>query len=144
MELYPDGPPFDAMVVDERRIFRPAGGRSTICATVPTQSGRFSTKRRVSGVSRRAAARGTFRVSLDVNCRNTLRIVACATARLALKVNPSNWPARSTAQADRAAIACAITALQQELRALLTDHRLEPRQIAILGPASKVKGPLAT
>jgi superfamily I DNA/RNA helicase len=33
--------------------------------------------------------------------------------------------------------------VQQELRALIADHRLEPRQIAILGPASKAKGPLA-
>ena len=34
--------------------------------------------------------------------------------------------------------------VQQEVRSLLKDHRLEPRQIAILGPASKAKGPLAS
>ena len=29
------------------------------------------------------------------------------------------------------------------MRSLLKEHRLEPRQIAIIGPASKAKGPLA-
>ena len=33
--------------------------------------------------------------------------------------------------------------VQQEVRMLLKEHRLEPRQLVIIGPASKAKGPLA-
>ena len=34
--------------------------------------------------------------------------------------------------------------MQQEVRSLLKDHRLDPSQIAIIGPAGRTKGPLAT
>ena len=90
---------------------------------------------------------GAFRFALDVNCRNTRRIVACANAAAEIvseafdlaplgrppkMIVPSNRPRRS---ADSSSRRCG---------PLLKDHRLEPRQIAIIGPASKAKGPLAS
>jgi superfamily I DNA/RNA helicase len=89
---------------------------------------------------------GAFRVALDVNCRNTRRIVACANSATNIDSEPFDLaplgrPPKLIVPQSPAAISGLV---QQELRSLLTDQRLEPRQIAILGPTSKSKGPLAT
>jgi hypothetical protein len=87
---------------------------------------------------------GAFRFALDVNCRNTRRIVACANAAAgvvseAFELAPLGRPPKVIMPSNPAAISGLV---QTEVRTLLSDHRLEPRQIAIIGPASKAKGPL--
>jgi superfamily I DNA/RNA helicase len=89
---------------------------------------------------------GALRLSLDVNCRNTRRIVACANTATNIESQPFEMaplgrPPKIIMPPNPAAIGGLIS---NEVRTLLRDHRLEPRQIAIIGPASKAKGPLAT
>ena len=86
-----------------------------------------------------------FRFALDVNCRNTRRIVACANAAtqidsMPFELAPLGRPPKIITSPCPAAVSGLV---QQEVRILLREHRLEPHQIAILGPASKAKGPLA-
>ena len=89
---------------------------------------------------------GAFHFALDVNCRNTRRIVAYANAAAnvqsqAFELAPLGRPPKTVVPSNPTAISGLV---QAEVRTLLKDHRLEPRQIAILGPAGKAKGPLST
>jgi hypothetical protein len=89
--------------------------------------------------------KGAFYFALDVNCRNTRRIVAYANTAAnvvsqSFELAPLGRPPKMIVPSNPAAISGVV---QAEVRALLKDHRLEPRQIAILGPASKSKGPLS-
>ena len=132
-----------------RRISHRRGGmRSNICATAEVQSGHSSIGRRACAAIRLdPPLDGAFRFSLDVNCRNTRRIVVCANTATQIDERAIRTrPAWSAPKADRTQIPLtAISGLvQQEVRTLLKEHRLEPRQIAIIGPASKAKSPLAS
>jgi hypothetical protein len=90
--------------------------------------------------------KNAFRFPLDINCRNTRRIVACANAAtqivtLPFETAPLGRPPKIITPKDPTAISGLI---QQELRSLLSEHRLSPRQIAIIGPAGKARGPLGS
>jgi superfamily I DNA/RNA helicase len=87
---------------------------------------------------------GAFRLALDLNCRNTRRIVACANAATQnesepFELAPLGRPPKIIVPQSPAAISGLV---QQEVRVLLSEHRLTPRQIALIGPASRAKGPL--
>lgn len=147
MELYPDGPPFNAIVVDEAQDFSPSwwDALEYLC---DRSSPVWAFLDKAQSLRREPAEpplEGAFRVSLDVNCRNTRRIVACANSATSVESEPFELaplgrPPKLIVPQSPAAISGLV---QQELRALLTEHRLEPRRIAILGPANKSKGPLA-
>jgi superfamily I DNA/RNA helicase len=147
MEIYSEGPPFDALVVDEAQDFSPGwwDALDYLCdRTNPTWA--FLDK--AQSLRREPVdppVEGAFRVALDINCRNTRRIVACANTATSIdsepfELAPLGRPPKVIVPQSRAAISGLI---QQELRSLLSDQRLAPNQIAILGPASKSKGPLA-
>lgn len=147
MELYPDGPPFGAMVVDEAQDFSP-GWWDALDYLCDRSTPVWVFLDKAQSLRREPAEPplvGAFRVSLDVNCRNTRRIVVCANSATSVESEPFELaplgrPPKLILPQTPAAISGLV---QQELRTLLADHRLEPRQIAILGPASKAKGPLA-
>lgn len=89
---------------------------------------------------------GAFASNLDVNCRNTRRIAACANAAAGVtsetfELAPLGRPPKVIVPGNPVAISGLV---QREVRSLLRDHRLDPRQIAIIGPASKAKGPLSS
>ncbi|MGO8546123.1 NERD domain-containing protein [Rhizobium ruizarguesonis] len=147
MEIYSEGPPFDALVVDEAQDFSPGwwDALDYLCdRTNPTWA--FLDK--AQSLRREPVdppVEGAFRVALDINCRNTRRIVACANTATSIdsepfELAPLGRPPKVIVPQSPAAISGLI---QQELRSLLSDQRLAPNQIAILGPASKSKGPLA-
>ena len=147
MELYPDGPPFDALVVDEAQDFSP-GWWDALDYLSDRANPVWAFLDKAQSLRRDPIApplKGAFHVALDVNCRNTRRIVACANSATSIESEPFELaplgrPPKLIVPQSPAAINGLV---QQELRSLLADHRLEPRQIAILGPASKAKGPLA-
>jgi hypothetical protein len=147
MQLHPDGPAFDAMVVDEAQDFS-AGWWDALDYLCDRSNSVWAFLDKAQSLRREPAdppLEGAFRVALDVNCRNTRRIVACANRATSIdsepfELAPLGRPPKLIVPQSPAAISGLV---QQELRALIADHRLEPRQIAILGPASKAKGPLA-
>jgi hypothetical protein len=147
MDLYPDGQPYAAIVVDEAQDFSPSWWDALDYlwdSTGPIWA--FLDK--AQSLRREPVdppISGALKFSLDVNCRNTRRIVACAKAATQIdsqpfEMAPLGRPPKIITPSNPAAISGLVT---QEVRALLMDHRLEPRQIAIIGPASKTKGPLA-
>jgi hypothetical protein len=148
MDLYPDGPPYAALVVDEAQDFSPSwwdaleylcDGKGPLWAFLDKAQSlrRDPVDPPISNA---------FRLSLDVNCRNTRRIVACANTVANIESQPFEMaplgrPPKIITPPNPAAIGGLVS---NEIRTLLKDHRLEPRQIAIIGPASKAKSPLAT
>jgi len=147
MDLHPKGHAYAAIVVDEAQDFSPGwwdaldylgDGHGPIWASLDKAQ---SLRRDPVDPPIANAVRST----LDVNCRNTRRIVACANTVAQVASEPSEMaplgrPPRVITPQSPAAIGGLI---QQEVRGLLRDHRLDPRQIAILGPTGKAKGPLA-
>jgi hypothetical protein len=147
IDLYPDGQPFDAIVVDEAQDFSP-GWWDALDYLWDSKGPIWAFLDKAQSLRRDPVdppIGGAFRLSLDVNCRNTRRIVACANAATridseAFELAPLGRPPKIIAPPNPAAVSGLIT---QEVRLLLKEHRLEPRQVAIIGPASKAKGPLA-
>lgn len=148
LDLYDGEPPFDAMVVDEAQDFSPSwwDALEYLC---DRKSAVWAFLDKAQSLRRDPVdppLDGAFRFALDVNCRNTRRIVACANAATDIasepfELAPLGRPPKLIVPQTPIAISGLV---QQEVRSLLKDHRLEARQIAILGPASKAKGPLAT
>lgn len=148
MELYPDTQPFAAIVVDEAQDFSPNwwdaldylwDSKGPIWAFLDKEQ---SLRREPV----EPPIDDAFRFALDINCRNTRRIVACASAATSIasepfELAPLGRPPKVIVPQNPSAISGLV---QQEVRGLLKEHRLEPRQIAIIGPASKAKGPLAS
>lgn len=147
MDLYPNGPPFDALVIDEAQDFSP-GWWDALDYLCDLANPVWAFLDKAQSLRREPVTpplKGAFHVALDVNCRNTRRIVACANSASSIdsepfELAPLGRPPKLILPQSPAAIGGLV---QQELRSLLADQRLEPRQVAILGPASKVKGPLA-
>jgi hypothetical protein len=146
LDLYGADPPYGAMVVDEAQDFSPSwwDALEYLC----DRKGKIWAFLDKAQSLRRdpidPPLEGAFRFSLDVNCRNTRRIVACANAASDVtsepfELAPLGRPPKSIVPQSPAAISGLV---QREVKSLLKEHRLEPRQIAIIGPASKVKGPL--
>lgn len=148
LDLYGGSPPFGAMVVDEAQDFSPSWWDALEYLS-DRKGSVWAFLDKAQSLRRDPVdppLEGAFRVSLDVNCRNTRRIVACANVATEIESEPFELaplgrpPKLIVPQTPNAVSGL----VQQEVRALLRDHRLEPRQIAIIGPASKAKGPLAT
>jgi superfamily I DNA/RNA helicase len=81
-------------------------------------------------------------LELDINCRNTRRIVAFATNAAHILTEPSELaplgrPPRMIVAPSQAAIAGLV---QNEIRRLLEDHRLRPDQIVLIGPTAWKNG----
>jgi hypothetical protein len=147
--LYPDEAPFDALVVDEAQDFSPGWWDALAYLTglnsdVPTWAflDRDQSLRRdpVDPPLENAAV-----LHLDTNCRNTRRIVgfAASTANItaeAAEMAPLGRPPRLLLAQTQAAIPGLV---QGELQHLLRDHRLNPDQIALIGPTAWKNGPLA-
>jgi hypothetical protein len=147
MHLFPDGQPFDAIVVDEAQDFS-SNWWDALEYLWDSTGPIWAFLDKAQSLRREPVdppIKGGFRFSLNVNCRNTRRIVACANRATsndseAFELAPLGRPPKIIVPPNAAAISGLV---QQEVRLLLKEHRLEPRQIAIIGPASKVKGPLA-
>lgn len=148
MDLYPDGPPFAAIVVDEAQDFSPSWWDS-FDYLWDNNGPIWAFLDKAQSLRREPIEppiTGAFRFALDVNCRNTRRIVACANAATRVESEPFELaplgrPPKIIIPQSPVAISGLV---QQEVRTLLKEHRLEPRQIAIIGPASKAKGPLSS
>ncbi|CAN7216675.1 NERD domain-containing protein [Mesorhizobium sp. LjNodule214] len=147
MELYPNGQPFAAIVVDEAQDFSPNWWDAL--EYLWDRKGQIWAFLDKAQSLRRDPFEppidGAFRLTLDVNCRNTRRIVACANTATSIESEPFELaplgrPPKVIVPQSPSAISGLV---QQEVRSLLKEHRLDPRQIAIIGPASKAKGPLA-
>ncbi len=148
LDLYGGTPPFDAMVVDEAQDFSPSwwDALEYLCDRKGSVWAFLDKAQSLRRDPVDPPLAGAFRVSLDVNCRNTRRIVACA--NVATEVESEPFELAPLGRPPKLIVPQTPTAIsglvQQEIRALLKEHRLEPRQIAIIGPASKAKGPLAS
>jgi hypothetical protein len=147
MDLCSDGPPYTALVVDEAQDFSP-GWWDALEYLLDENCPVWAFLDKAQSLRRDPVdppIKGAFRFPLDINCRNTRRIVACATAAtnitsLPFETAPLGRPPKIITPSNPTSIAGLI---QGELRSLLKEHRLTPRQIAILGPTGKAKGPLA-
>jgi superfamily I DNA/RNA helicase len=148
LDLYGGTPPFDAMVVDEAQDFSPSwwDALEYLCDRMSPVWAFLDKAQSLRRDPVDPPLAGAFRVSLNVNCRNTRRIVACA--NVATEVESEPFELAPLGRPPKLIVPQTPTAIsglvQQEVHALLRDHRLAPRQIAIIGPASKAKGPLAT
>ncbi len=148
MDLYPEGPPFAAIVVDEAQDFSP-GWWDSLDYLWDSKGSIWAFLDKAQSLRRdpvEPPVKGAFRFALDVNCRNTRRIVACANTATrveseSFELAPLGRPPKVIVPQSPVAISGLV---QQEVRTLLKEHRLEPRQIAIIGPASKAKGPLSS
>lgn len=147
IDLYAEDMFYQALVVDEAQDFSPGWWDALEYIRVPggpvwafldkAQSLRREPKD--------PPIDNSIRFNLDINCRNTRRIVACANAATNVTTRPFETaplgrPPKIITPNDPTAMAGLV---QQEVRALLTEHRLKASQIAILGPAAKARGPLA-
>jgi superfamily I DNA/RNA helicase len=148
LDLYGGEPPYDAMVVDEAQDFSPSwwDALEYLCDRKGKVWAFLDKAQSLRREPVDPPLEGAFRFSLDVNCRNTRRIVACANAATDVasepfELAPLGRPPKLIVPQTPTAISGLV---QQEVRSLLKEHRLEPRQIAIIGPASKAKGPLAS
>lgn len=148
MDLYGDGPPYGALVVDEAQDFSPSWW-DALEYLWDGNGPAWAFLDKAQSLRRDPVdppIRNAFRCPLDINCRNTRRIVACANAATQIACQPFETaplgrPPKIITPASPAAISGLI---QQEVRTLLGDQRLKPSQIAILGPASKARGPIAS
>lgn len=148
MDLYGDGFRYAALVVDEAQDFS-LGWWDALDYLWDSNGPIWAFLDKAQSLRRDPVdppIAGAFRFAIDVNCRNTRRIVACANAATHIESEPFDMaplgrPPKIITPTNPAAITGLIA---QEVRSLLSEHRLAPRQIAIIGPASKAKGPLAT
>jgi hypothetical protein len=148
MDLYGDGPPYAALVVDEAQDFSPSWW-DALEYLWDAEGPAWAFLDKAQSLRREPVdppIKNAFRFPLDINCRNTRRIVACANAAtqivtLPFETAPLGRPPKIITPKDPTAISGLI---QQELRSLLSEHRLSPRQIAIIGPAGKARGPLGS
>ncbi|MEA2906276.1 MAG: hypothetical protein QOI12_3663 [Alphaproteobacteria bacterium] len=147
MELYSGKAAFDAMVIDEAQDFSP-GWWDALAYLSTDQAPMWAFLDKAQSLRREPVEppiAGAFRFELNVNCRNTRRIVACANAATQnegepFELAPLGRPPKIIVPQSPAAISGLI---QQEVRTLFSEHLLEPRQIALVGPAGHSKGPLA-
>lgn len=148
MDLFPGEAAFDAMVIDEAQDFSP-GWWDALAYLSNDRAPMWAFLDKAQSLRREPVEppiEGAFRLALDLNCRNTRRIVACANAATQNKgepfeLAPLGRPPKIIVPQSPSAISGLV---QQEVRALLSEHCLEPRQIALIGPASRAKGPLAS
>jgi hypothetical protein len=147
IDLYPDGQPYAAIVVDEAQDFSPSwwDALDYLCDNKGPMWAFLDKAQSLRRDPVEPPIAGAFRFTLDVNCRNTRRIVACANAAtqiegIPFELAPLGRPPKIITSPSAAAVSGLV---QQEVRVLLREHRLEPRQIAVIGPASKTRGPLA-
>jgi superfamily I DNA/RNA helicase len=148
IDLFGDLPPYGALVVDEAQDFSP-GWWAALEYVWNSGGSAWAFLDKAQSLRREPIdppISDAFRFPLDINCRNTRRIVACANAATKIECQPfETAPLGRPPKIVTASTPAAISGLiQQEVRELLKKHRLTPRQIAIIGPATKAKGPLAT
>lgn len=147
LDLYGGEPPFDALVIDEAQDFSPSwwDALEYLCDRKGSVWAFLDKAQSLRREPVDPPLDHAFRFSLDVNCRNTRRIVACANKATEVESEPFELaPLGRPPKLIMPQSPTAISGLvQQEVRSLLKEHRLDPRQIAIIGPASKAKGPLA-
>ena len=147
LDLYGGEQPYAALVVDEAQDFSPSWW-DALDYLWDNKGPIWAFLDKAQSLRREPIEppiQGAFRFALDMNCRNTRRIVACANAAAdvvseAFDLAPLGRPPKMIVPSNPAAISGLV---QAEVRTLLKDHRLELRQIAIIGPASKAKGPLS-
>lgn len=150
MDLDLDEVGFEAMVVDEAQDFSPGWWDAlAYLMKLNDQTPVWAFIDKAQSLRREPLdppIKGAFRFALDINCRNTRRIVAFANSATQndgkpFELSPLGRPPKIIVPQSPAAISGLV---QQEVRALLSEHRLQPRQIALIGPAGRAKGPLAS
>lgn len=147
--LYPDEPPYNALVVDEAQDFSPGWWDALAYLTgldpnVPT----WAFLDRDQSLRREPAdppIKGAMVLNLNTNCRNTRRIVGFAAEAAqvtaeAAEMAPLGRPPRMIVAPSRAGLA---GLLQGEVQRLVRDHRMSPGQIVLIGSSSWKNGPLA-
>jgi hypothetical protein len=147
LDLYGGKQPYAAIVVDEAQDFSPSWW-DALDYVWDSKGPIWAFLDKAQSLRRdpiEPPIEGAFQFALDVNCRNTRRIVACANAAAnvvseAFELAPLGQPPKMIVPPNPAAISGLV---QAEVRTLLNVHRLEPRQIVIIGAASKTRGPLS-
>lgn len=148
MDLYSHDFPYAALVIDEAQDFSP-GWWDALDYLWDSKGPIWAFLDKAQSLRRDPVdppIANALHFALDVNCRNTRRIVACANTAAHVQSEPFEMaplglPPKIITPTNPASISGLIT---QEVRSLQTEHRLAPHQIAIIGPASKAKGPLAS
>jgi hypothetical protein len=148
IDLHGDTPPYSALVVDEAQDFSP-GWWAALEYLWDPDGPAWAFLDKAQSLRREPVdppLANAFRCPLDINCRNTRRIVACANAATQIACEPfETAPLGRPPKIITPGTPNAITGLiQQEIRTLLGEHRLRPNQIAVLGPAAKMRGALAS
>lgn len=146
--LYAETAPFDALVVDEAQDFSANWWDALAYLTgldpsAPTWAF-LDRDQSLFGQPVDPPIPGALMLNLDINCRNTRRIVgfAAQAAKIiaeAAEMAPLGRPPRLIAAPTREAVAGIV---QNEIKRLLGDHRLSPNQIVLIGPQAWKNGVL--
>ncbi|MFQ6180342.1 DNA/RNA helicase domain-containing protein [Sinorhizobium meliloti] len=147
MHLYKEEPAFDAIVVDEAQDFSPNWWDAL--EYLHTQNGPIWAFWDKAQSLRREPVdppiKDAFRFNLTTNCRNTRRIAVCASTAANVPTQP--FDLAPLGRPPRVIVPPNVNALsglvQQELRSLLSEHRLAPKQIAVLSPVQRQNSPLS-
>ena len=149
MELHPADPAFEAIVVDEAQDFSPGWWDALAYLNGDVEGAPIWAFLDKAQSLRREPVDppipGAFRFSLDLNCRNTRRIVACANT--ATRNGGSPFDLAPLGRVPKLIVPQTPPAIGglvlNELRDLLGAHRLEPRQIVVISPSTHANGPLS-
>lgn len=147
--LFPDEPPYTALVVDEAQDFSPGWWDALAYLTgLRSDVPLWAFLDRAQSLRREPSdppLKDAPTLNLDFNCRNTRRVVAYASAIANVPSQPSEMAplGRPPRLLSAASAAAAPGIVQGEIRRLIDDHRLRPDQIALIGPAAWRNGSLA-
>ncbi|MBY3495635.1 NERD domain-containing protein [Rhizobium laguerreae] len=147
MHLFKSDPPYDAVVVDEAQDFSPNWWDALEYLYTP-DAAIWAFWDKAQSLRRDPVdppIDGAVRFALDTNCRNTRRIAVCASTAADVPSKPFEFsplgrPPRVLVPSAPGALSGLV---QQELRSLLSEHRLQPKQIAVLSPAQRQFSPLS-
>jgi hypothetical protein len=147
MHLFKSEPAYDAIVVDEAQDFS-ANWWDALEYLHAANGAIWAFWDRAQSLRREPVdppIKDAVRFNLGINCRNTRRITVCASAVANVPSEP--FELAPLGRPPRVIVPSSPTALsgiiQQELRSLLADHRLAPKQIAVLAPMQRQNSPLS-
>ncbi|MGP8441610.1 NERD domain-containing protein [Burkholderia vietnamiensis] len=143
-----DEPRYGALVVDEAQDFAELWWYALFPLIKGGESGATYVFMDLAQSLRANASPPPFefpaRYTLNINCRNTRRIARLSANLVPLEtLSPTGAPVGVDVRMLRATASTQQTGLvANELRRVLDDEKLAPRQIVLIGPASKERGSL--
>jgi hypothetical protein len=140
---------FDALVIDEAQDFAPDWWVTIESLSRAGREGRLyaflDLNQSLRGTAKLPPMPFPTRFPLNTNCRNTKTIArsGASLARLDVRVLPGSPVGEPPAVRRAASPAAEAGLVLSEVRQLLQE-RIEPKQLALIGPASHAKGTLAS